>query len=233
MLKNKSKPVFAALFITAELVLGVLIQTVDNGAVKWLSYGAVLLASLYPVLLRERTAVYTFTQVGLVFTVFADLFLVVIEPMRQLEAMIFFSLVQICYFLRLYISHESTKEKAVHLAVRATLTVVALVLTAVVLGDKTDALSLISLFYYANLITNIAVAFSQLKKSPLLAIGLLLFLLCDTVIGLNIMAGSYISIASDSLLYRLINPGFNLAWVFYVPSQTLIALSLYKTNKKI
>ena len=151
--------------------------------------------------------------------------------MLQLPAMIFFSITQICYFLRLYLNQANSHNKRLHLIFRALSIVVALTLTIIVLKDKTDALSLVSLFYYANLIFNIIIAFAQFKKCPVLAIGLLLFLMCDTVIGLNIMANSYISDAKDSLIYRILNPGFNLAWIFYVPSQTLIAISLLKKKR--
>ena len=65
----------------------------------------------------------------------------------------------------------------------------------------------------------------------LLAIGLVLFLCCDTVIGLN-MAKTYLPIPSDALLYRVINPGFDLAWACYLPSQVLITLSLLVGDRK-
>ncbi len=100
------------------------------------------------------------------------------------------------------------------------------------LGDATDPLSLVSLFYYANLLVNIVVAFIQMKRSPLFAIGLLLFLMCDTVIGLNVMAELYIPSFSESGLYAVLNPEFNLAWAFYVPSQTIITLSLIESHIK-
>ena len=40
------------------------------------------------------------------------------------------------------------------------------------------------------------------------------------------MANEYIAIPKESFLWTLLHPGFDLAWAFYVPSQTLIALSL-------
>jgi hypothetical protein len=58
----------------------------------------------------------------------------------------------------------------------------------------------------------------------MLGIAFTLFLLCDTVIGLQVAAGGYLPIAQDSVLYGLLFSGFNLAWLFYLPSQVLIAL---------
>ena len=74
-------------------------------------------------------------------------------------------------------------------------------------------------------------AFAQGKRNLVFALGLLFFLCCDTLIGLSCL-GQYFPIAEDSTLYTVINPGFNLAWAFYVPSQTLIALSLLPKNAK-
>ena len=42
------------------------------------------------------------------------------------------------------------------------------------------------------------------------------------------MMDSYISVSTQSFIYKLLDVDFNLAWVFYVPSQTLIGLSLAK-----
>ena len=91
--------------------------------------------------------------------------------------------------------------------------------------ENTDALALISLAYYANLVMNIVVSFTLLHKNKLLPIGFVLFLLCDTVIGLQMASGVYLNIQEGSMLHNMIFVGFNLAWFFYLPSQVLIALS--------
>ena len=170
-------------------------------------------------------------QIGLISTVIADIFLVVIDPMIQLPAMFFFSVTQICYFLRIFFETKSQKEKKMHLILRVLLVLIVLLLTLMVLKDKTDALSLVSMFYYTNLVVNIIFAFVHFKKSPFLAIGLLLFLLCDTIIGLDMMAKSYL----NGIFLEAINSfisGANWAWIFYIPSQALIAASLINFNKK-
>ncbi len=232
MLNKKAFKLPAALlFLLTELVLGILVHTTSGRANIWVSFSCVLLACLFASLFFEKSKAYFLTQLGLVCTVCADIFLVVMDPIKQLPAMLFFSVTQMCYFARLYLNHVTKKQKMIHLIARVAVTLVALVLTVAVLGENTDALSLVSLFYYANLVFNIIVAFTQLKACPALAIGLLLFLFCDTIIGLNVMADSYISGVGDNVILELIN-SFNLAWVFYVPSQTLIALSLFKLKTK-
>ena len=145
--------------------------------------------------------------------------------------MLCFSVTQICYFLRLYLSHGSKRARRAHLTVRCIAVLAALALTVLVLGEGADVLSLVSLFYYSNLILNLAVAVLQIRRSPLFPSALLLFLLCDTVIGLQVMADSYIPSFTESALYPLLYPDFNLAWAFYLPSQALIPLSLLTERK--
>ena len=139
--------------------------------------------------------------------------------------MIFFSVTQICYFLRLYFEDTDGKRKKWHLVCRIFLSLAAITLTLAVLGKNSDAVAVVSMFYYANLILNTVFAFIGFKKNPLFAIGLLLFILCDTVVGLSMIDG-YLPVSQDSLIYKMTHPGFNLAWVFYVPSQTLLSISL-------
>lgn len=209
------------------MVLGAFVQVTSGKSNSFVSFSCVILACLFMALFFEKSVSYYLTQVGLACTAMADLFLVVLSPIRQLPAMIFFSVTQICYFIRLYLNQDKGQRR-IHLIVRGSAVLIALILTVVVLKGNTDALSLVSLFYYANLAINIAFAFAQFKKCPVFAIGLLLFLFCDTVVGLNVMASDYIPIDTGSFIYKLLNTDLNLAWIFYVPSQALIGISLAK-----
>lgn len=229
--KTTLKLPLAAAFLVCELVLGILVQVTGGTALVAVSYACVALACLFVSLFYEKSHTYYLTQAALVFTLLADLFLVVMSPIQQLPAMVFFSFTQLCYFLRLYMGHKNRTVQMAHCVARIAVVVLALALTVIVLGENTDALSLVSLFYYANLIVNIIFAFIEFKKEGLLAFGLLLFLLCDTVIGLNVMASGYLPVAEGSFIYSILHCNINLAWIFYVPSQALIAISLLKFKK--
>lgn len=213
------------IFCLIQFLLSVLIQTTAGVENTVFSFGSVVLCCLFCALLFTKTKDFAFTQLGLIFTVFADWFLVVMGAEDRLSAMICFSAVQIFYCLRLAANHRTRGGLLMHLAVRCTLVLLFILAAFVVLGNATDELSIVSVFYYANLILNVALAFYQRKKSLLFPIGLLLFILCDTVIGLNVMAELYIPSFTENALYAILNPGFNLAWVFYLPSQVLITLS--------
>ena len=226
MLRHKHLTAFAVLVFTlAECVLGVLVQTLSGRSVVWVSFACVLLACAFLALFFERTPRYALTQLALICTVFADYFLVVRGAEQQFLAMLFFSVTQLSYFARLYVEDECATCKRVHVYARIAACIIALLLTLIVLGKGADKVALISMFYFANLLLNIVFAFIRFRVQPLFAVGLALFALCDVFVGLSLIEG-YLPVTEGSFLYRLAHPGFNLAWVFYVPSQTLLALSL-------
>jgi hypothetical protein len=103
---------------------------------------------------------------------------------------------------------------------------VAEVVALVVLREKIDALAMVSMAHYAILIMNIVRAFQSYKKQPLLAWALVLFFLCDTVVGLQVASAGYLIL--PAWLNNAIFCGLPLDWIFYLPSQVLIALSQRK-----
>ncbi|MBE6619079.1 MAG: hypothetical protein E7626_04780 [Ruminococcaceae bacterium] len=216
-----------AIFIAAEIILGVLVQTADTSVAE-ISYSAIVLAFVFSLVNLNKSREWLLTALALLCTLFADYFLVLLGGEEKLIAMCFFSVTQICYFLRIYLAHKEKKIRIVHLILRAVLIAVSVAVTFTVLKDKTDALSIISIVYYANLILNVIFAFAQFKISPLFATGLLLFAFCDAFVGLSVLEDLYIDIGVSSLIRRINPLELNLAWIFYVPSQTLIALSLIK-----
>lgn len=168
------------------------------------------------------------TILALLFTVFSDFCLEIISPMKQSLAMSFFLVVQLLYFVNILLLTKSKIINIIHSIIRAVLSILILIITAAILKDKTDYLSMVSMVYYVNIILNVIFAFIIFKTNPLLAIGLLLFLCCDTLVGLGVAAGSYLSIPADSFIYNLLHPPFNLIWTFYVPAQTCLSLSISK-----
>lgn len=230
---NKKTIIISSVFITLEIILGILIQFTRGNLHITLCYSSVIIACLFSLLFISFKD-YMTIQIGLLFTVLADLFLVVLTPMLQVPAMICFSITQLSYFIRIYFNQTTKKEKMIHLIIRSISCLFIIILTIIILKENTDFLSLIPTFYYANLIVNIIFAFRQTKKSILFPIGLLLFACCDLQVGLSVLNSSYINIENSVILNFICNPPFNIAWFFYVPSQTLIALSTIneKTSTK-
>ena len=232
LIKNKKiLIILSVLFVITETFLSYFIHKGPNDIVPQIKHATVVIACLFMLFFAERSWEYVLTQTALIMTVSADYFLIVLPEIEQFTAMVFFSIVQICYFTRLFISAESKTERIAHIIIRIELSAFAIVLTNIVLRHLTDAVSLISMFYFANLIVNIVFAMKQFKSNYLLAIGLVCFSCCDALIGFSFL-GDYIEIAPGSLIYKLANPGYNYAWMFYVPSQMLLALSLLPKRVK-
>lgn len=210
--------VLATVFITAEAVLYYFILTAGGDVLKYCCFASVVLCFIYSL---PCLPVSPHVAAGLGLTVCADFFLVLCPATERIWGMVFFLGAQSVYAAHL---HGRLKRRSL-LVFRACLTAAAIAVTVTVLGENTDALATVSLCYYAFLLVNILCAYLRFKKNRLFALGLTLFLLCDTVIGLQVAAEGYLPIAEGSWLHSLIFSGFNLAWFFYLPSQVLIALS--------
>lgn len=207
-------------FVFAEAILFFAIQCTGGEVCRALCYGSVLLALLHAIYVYLRTARSFFVVAALFFTAFADYCLVAMEDGPRVLAMIFFSCAQLCYALRLRSEKgRNLSEIAVRLGAVAVLEVAMLI----VIGSSADLLSAVTMFYFANLLINLAAA--TVRGERVLAAGLLAFLLCDVFVGLGVLATDYVGAAEGSLLYAITHTGINLVWLFYVPSQTLISLS--------
>lgn len=221
MLKKSSFWLTAA-FLAAAAVFYYLILFGPGKFVRSAQYGAIVLCFLFAAFHLKNGS--RWITAGLLFTLGADFCLVVCQPIQQLWGMVFFLGTQTCYAVCLWLRQKNWGL----LWTRLGLVVIAEVITLLVLGKNTDLLALVSLAYYATLIMNIVAACSQWKNDKLLPIALLFFLLCDTVIGLQVAAGGYLPIEEGSVLHRLIFMPFNLSWFFYLPSQVLLALCARK-----
>ena len=168
---SKLKLTLITFFCIAETILFFLVQATTGSTCTFVSYFSIILAFAFMITNAGLTKNYLLMQIGLFCTLAADLFLVVLEPMQQLPAMFFFSGTQICYFLRLYFNQTSRKEKNIHLILRAGVSVFAIILAIIILKDGTDALSIVSMFYYSNLVVNVIVAFTQCKTSVLFPVS--------------------------------------------------------------
>ena len=215
------KPLFKKIplicFLIFEAILYYFILTVGGQTLVTTSYLSIVLCFLFALQGIKSSPLLT---AGLACTVGADFCLVVCDPIQRLWGMVFFLGAQTFYAIHL---HRKQPNKLL-LWIRLALTAVAAIVAVVVLKENVDPLALVSVCYYANLILNAIVAFTQWRNSKLLPIAFVLFILCDTIIGLQVASTGYLPIAEGSWLHNLIFSGFNTAWLFYLPSQVLISL---------
>ncbi len=239
----------AALFVAAEAIIFYLIHIARAEAEISLHYLSIQIAALFSwiFLAMKATAknggtahplkVFFDPKAGILitmamlFTLGADYHLVVLPEIDRLTGMKFFIGTQICIFLHLILQERSKRAIAAHLITRVSLTVVLVALTFVVLGDGADALAVISLIYYANLLTSMIFAPRDGKYGWLLCLGLILFALCDANVGLSAINDLYGGFPEGSVFYKLLNSDVDLAWIFYIPSQTIIPLTILTCGK--
>lgn len=231
-MRSKIKYVFFALFIAIEICLLYIIVFSSLNGIKYYCFVSILLCLVFTLVFSIYDIDGILTIMALLFTVISDIFLVLVEPRIQWIAMTTFSAVQILYFARLLLN---VKKKYIkwHLLVRGITVFVVEIITVIVLKEKIDYVSLISMFYFANIICNLILSLLQIKVNPVFAVGLALFVCCDLLIGLNSAMGVYINVSPDSFIYKLANPSINLAWLFYIPSQVLIAISKFKFKNNV
>jgi hypothetical protein len=166
-------------------------------------------------------------QLGLFFTTFADLALVILE--NYILGVIIFTIVQLIYIGRY------TRDKF-NIVLRKLLIVFAIIFSSYFIISKviiktSFILIPIGLFYAVCLITSVvkAIAISQdssylNRNKHMIAVAMVLFLLCDASIAISYVLRA-LNIVKVSYLFS------NLIWIFYLPSQVLLSLSGYgKSN---
>jgi len=220
MLNFIKRNLLTLLFLIAELVLYIFIIFVCPNCTNILQWVSILLCFIFAVGMTRKI---NFINLGLMFTVVADGYLVLSTKTMQAPGMSFFALTSICYFLFLF-SKETGILRKIHLFSRIFLIVIVLAITGIVLREKTDYLSMVSMFYFTNLILNLVFSFITFRTNKIFSIGLVLFLLCDTVVGLSSAANVYFPVKEGGFIYSIIHAPINLAWLFYLPSQVLISL---------
>ena len=186
--------------------------------------GSVLLAI---VLKRNYT-----TAVALFFTVIADIFLLLTDTHLAL-GLVFFSTAQILYGARIFLNGRNKESSngvtgdlkskstfnALILQVTLRLTTAAAVMTAVSIANGGfDWVLIMASFYGVNFLYNIIFALRNFKNDMLIAIGLLMFAVCDIMV-LTLNLPQYTDITIN---YTLV---FTVMWIFYIPSQIIIGLS--------
>ena len=214
MARAKSKNQW--LTVTFLLVEAALYALILTG--RWVvsaQYASVCLCFLY-VLLHLRQANY-YILGGLALTLCADWFLVVQRPQEKLTAMLFFLGAQTVYA---WLLHRRARSRRL-LMTRLLMVVIVEAVTVLVLWGRVDALAAVSMAYYVMLFMNIVGAFKSYKKQPLMAWALVLFFLCDTVVGLQVASVGYLIL--PAWLNNALFCGFPLDWLFYLPSQVALA----------
>ena len=196
------------IFIILESILYGLFIYLDfmSKSSVYVKYLSVILCFVFSLLFNSKKKESRFLILTSLLTISADLFLLVLDDYYEIGIAIF-CVVQSIYAL-------SMKKKT--LIIRAVILVTLVVLFFM---KVTQLQNLLAVYSITCLLLNVVDSFSFTSKS--FTIGLILFALCDISVGLfNISDGIVGNIAG------------NLMWIFYLPSQVLIALSGGPHEKK-
>lgn len=170
-------------------------------------------------------------QIGVFITVIADVFLLLFNK-HYILGIGLFCIVQILYFIR----YSSNNPKVILRNFSIIFITLFFIYTIVnQLLVKIDFLVLISFYYAICLLLSSYRAISLYNKKNysrlninLIALGMILFLLCDISVALyNITKFIHISNQSTTLLSNISSVSM---WMFYLPSQVLLALSGYSSK---
>ena len=171
-----NKKILVLLFLVIELVLFVLIQTLSGVGNSIVCYSAIALCFCFACINFKKEKLIILVLIGLMATLVADLFLVVLKPQNQLAGMIAFSVTQMAYFIKIYFGAKGKLEKIIHLAIRIFASGLMAFVCWLVLKEKTDFLSMISIFYITNLALNIVFSIVHERKVTLFSVGLICFI---------------------------------------------------------
>ena len=224
-MKAKQLNIVNSSFIAIQLAFYVIILGGFATNKSVMTFLPVITAFLYSVIILAKDKRSYFLAAALLFTVISDTFLMLVRPLHQDIAMVTFSIAQLLHFARLFVDINTKKEKIVQLATRFSLWVIVEIIAVIVTKGTFDIVVFLTVFYFVNLVMNFILSSRYYKNSILLAVGFALFIGCDLVVGFSMGAGVYLDIPETSILYKLVNPTFDLTSFFYVPSQALIALS--------
>ncbi len=250
---KKNTKIITYIFLALELVLYILFLYLDfsknnsslSSIIKYISILICLLFVLIPVKKESKFNISIINdsrdvlllRLALIFTFISDYFLLFTNEI--IAGLFTFIIVQLLYLIRIYnwkldasMISRSKQPLYLYLLSNILITILILIPSLILLNKiKLDIMSIIlATFYFICLFINfidvVKISFkTRSVRARIFAIGLFLFLLCDINVGLFNLT-YYIPI--NPFLYKKI---YNIAsismWLFYLPSQVLIALSKY------
>lgn len=232
-MKSKVFKIIFYIYLFIQFLLFILTHTSFEKNDYLYCYIVVILAFLFNFIFIKKSYSFLFTSLALLFTVIADYFLLLYDS-YYLIAMSVFLCAQICYGIRVIIETKNITLRIIHIIMRISLSFIGVVLCFIVLGKTADLVSIISVIYYINLVLSCVFAFINIKDNKynlIFSIGLLLFVCCDLFVGINNLS-TYFKYDNNSIFYLINNCDVNFSFIFYIPSQVLLSISLLKGSSK-
>ncbi len=183
----------------------------------YVKYTSILLCFFYVLFCCDEDIDHqdqSLVQLILLFTLISDTFLLLIG--NYALGMTTFLVAQLLHRYRL---RKGRKQRTYRIALFGFFLLICLSL----MGIALDYVLIVAVFYFLCMVTNAGYSLIH-RENVIYTIGLILFLCCDINVGLfNIAA--YIEIP-EALSFFINHVVSVLMWLFYLPSQVLIALSV-------
>lgn len=227
--KNKPAIILTSIFIACEIAFFIILNFTSIPA-SIPSFCSIVLCFVFVIFFDVRKQDINLLQIALFFTMISDMFLILFRGF-QVIAMISFTIVQITYAVRLLNYSDSKKENIINLCLRVILTILVEILVLAVFLKSFDWLLFICSIYATNFLVNIVFSFIHIRSNFIFPFALVLFLICDFFVAID-CASPYIDLSGNAFFAKIFALPFSLAWVFYLPAQVLLALSLFTTKKK-
>jgi hypothetical protein len=160
--------------------------------------------------------------VAFVFVIFADYYVMFFGGWEI--SSIFFSCAQLVYFVETLVLSFSVIEVIINIVIRVVLIGGFEGVVYAIFKKDFQIVEGIMAFYYINIIVNVIFALIHFRRNFFFPLGLFLFLLCDTYICLTKLNDQLHF--TGQFIQAILNVEVNVAWVFYLPGQVLLALSI-------
>ncbi len=207
--------IVASIFLLLEGFLFYLIVFLKINNIKYYCYLSIVLcfiiSSIFVVTSKYNYIILT----ALLFTLFADLFFVLIQQNNYyIFGIILINIVQLIYLF--YVTKQLTKKLIfLTLLIRIISSMVFVFIALCFLKPSIKVLTILSIISFVNLLMNIIISGMRFKSDALLFFGLILLMLSFVVVVLK----------QISEINQFISQwNFNMVWFFYLPSQILISL---------
>lgn len=195
-------------------------DSISSDRLKFLSMTLVFIISLFT---REDALNYKdlhLLQIGLFITLIGDLFLLILDS-HYVLGIFLFSIVQILYSFRYEFKNLKLTIRN-FIIIFLSLSITYFIVNKLVI--ELDFIWIMGIFYAYCLLNSVVKAFKAYRykiypkpNRHMILIGMMLFLLCDISVAMY-------NVFNEGLLYNISSMSM---WLFYLPSQVLLALSGY------
>lgn len=184
------------IFIESVIFVSFVVLDLKGTYSSYVKYLGVVVCFVFELLNKQGIK-----AVAMFFTLMADLFLLVLNK-HYIVGVLLFVVAQIIYHI--FLGNKSNYKNACVLSVSISL----VGLVVLKLTSDITLLSFLAIFYFSNLLSNV---YLSKEKNKALFFGFVLFVCCDICVGFH-------NLLPNNFIFMF------LIWVFYLPSQVLIAL---------